>query len=138
LTERDPNLLTMTRSYDPNVDRPLRIQRPDGTSTRYEYFGCNTINNYCGDSLLRLMVETRERNAADTSTISYKRVYTDSLGRPKYEQAQSFDGGLATVQSMYDARGNLASQSTPYFAGTNQYRGSSYTYDLLNRVTQTQ
>ncbi len=133
----DTNSRTTIWTYDPNFSRVIRIQHPDGTSTRQSYAFCNAGNSYCGDSLLRFMTETSEQNASDVK-VSYSRVYADSLGRPKYEQELSFNGALSTAQTMYDDRGNVASRSVPYFAGTEPYRGSSFSYDLLGRLTKTQ
>jgi RHS repeat-associated protein len=135
LTEQDPNGRVVTNWYD-DLGRMTRVKRPDGTSTRQSYFACNAAINYCGDSLLRLMVKTAERDYNDATDVSYRYTYLDTLGRKKYEEQLALNGGLSVVQTMYDPRGNIASQSLPYYANTGAYKGMSYTYDLLNRRTR--
>src|SRR5262249_31884607 len=74
--------------------------------------------------------------AADGSGNQWVRTYFDGLGRT----TQVVKKGPATgqdiyVDTTYDARGNVAKQSRPYYQGGTVYNTTT-NYDALNRVTK--
>jgi RHS repeat-associated protein len=135
-SETDPNGLTTFWYYD-DFGRLARQVRPDGTGSRLTYSPCNASTSFCGDGLLRDMVQVDERNVND-QIISYQYVFYDSLGRVKYDETLGFSGALSVVETLYDSLGNVASRSNPYYAGSDRYQGTSFTYDLYGRVTEAQ
>jgi RHS repeat-associated protein len=136
LTQQDPNGFTTSWQYD-DFGRQVHQVRADGTGSRRTYFPCKASNSYCGDSLLRFMVQEDERDTGDKPR-SYSYLFYDSLGRVKYDETAGFSGALSVVTTLYDARGNVADQSMPYYAGSDRYVGTSFNYDLFNRVTKSQ
>lgn len=135
-TRKDPNLFQTQWFYD-DFGRLSHVLLPDGTGSRRSYSACASSSNYCGDSLLRYMVQEDERDVHD-AIISYKYAFYDSVGRVKYDESLGLGGALSVVETLYDARGNIASKSMPYYAGTDAYKGTSFSYDLYNRIVGTQ
>jgi RHS repeat-associated protein len=135
-TETDPNGFTTSWFYD-DFGRFAHQLRPDGTGSRRTYSVCNASTNYCGDSLLRYMVQEDSRDTHD-NIINYEYKFYDSLNRIKYAESLGYSGALSVVETLYDPRGNTASQSMPYYAGTDAYKGTSFTYDLYNRLIGTE
>ncbi len=135
-TATDPNGFQTLWAYD-DFGRKNHEVRPDGTGSRRTYSACNGSINSCGDGLLRYVVQEDERNTSD-QVVSYQYVFLDSFNRVKYDETLGFGGALSVVETLYDPRGNVASRSMPYYAGTDVYRGTAFSYDLYNRVTKTQ
>jgi RHS repeat-associated protein len=138
LSEADPNAI-VTNWVPDDFGREREMIRPDQTRTYKRYFNCTSSNGYCGDSLLRYVVRTEERNTANdgNNLINYKDEFFDALGRAKYEQSRGFDGQIVVTERLYDNRGNVALQTNPYYAGAGSVSGVSMTYDSLGRVTET-
>jgi RHS repeat-associated protein len=131
-TETDPNGNVTVTGYD-DLGRTVRVRRPDGTATRQAFTACNAGNGFCGDGLLRFFVQVSERDVSD-QIVNYKSTYYDAANRPKYDHTLSFDGAVTVVRTNYNARGNVETQSVPYFAGAGAFAQTTYTYDLLNRL----
>jgi YD repeat-containing protein len=136
LTETDPNGFVTSWEYD-DFGRMKHEVRPDHTGLRRTYSACNANTNYCGDSLLRYMVQEDERDVND-NIITYSYKFYDSLRRVKYDETLGYSGALSVVETMYDSRGNVASKSMPYYAGTDTVKGTSFAYDLYNRVVSSE
>ena len=62
--------------------------------------------------------------------------YLDILMREVRQVTESLDGRSSIVDTVYDARGRIASKSEPYYAGDTVY-WTSITYDVLNRPVVT-
>ena len=135
-SQTDPNGFAALWFYD-DFGRLVRELRPDGTGSRRTYSPCNAGTNYCGDSLLRYMVQVDERDVSD-NIITYQYLFYDGLGRAKYDEALGFSGALSVVESLYDPVGNLVSRSNPYYAGTDRYQGASFSYDLYHRLVSSE
>jgi RHS repeat-associated protein len=135
----DPNGLVTTFVPD-DFGREKEMIRPDGTRTFKSYYNCTSANSYCGDGLLRYVVHTEERNAANDAVnlINYSDQFVDMMGRVKYVQSRGFGGQTTATETLYDSRGNVVLKTNPYYAGTGSVSGVPMSYDSLNRLTQTQ
>jgi RHS repeat-associated protein len=134
----DPNNQITTFNPD-DFGREKEMIRPDGTRTYKSYYNCTSANAFCGDGLLRYVVRTEERNAANDSNnlINYSDQFVDMMGRAKYVQSRGFLGQTVVTETLYDNRGNVALKTNPYYAGTGGVSGVSMYYDYLNRLTRT-
>jgi RHS repeat-associated protein len=135
LSTTDPNGVTTSWVPD-DFGREKQMTRPDQTRTFKKYYNCLSSNSYCGDTLLRYVVRTEERNTSD-AMINYTDQFFDALGRVKYEQSLGFNGQTVVTETLYDERGNVALKTHPHFAGSGSVSGLSMSYDVLGRLTQT-
>lgn len=110
---------TTTTTYD-TFGRVTKVTGPDGswTSTSYVNTG-NPTTQY---------VQTAVSDG--TADGLWSRVYLDGLGRTYRTVAE----GGATVDTTYDAQGQVATTSAPYLAGQTPQR-TGYVYDGLGRTT---
>lgn len=135
-TITDPNGLITNYDYDA-FNRPTRVLRPDGTATRWSIGDCPSPS-YCGDSLLRYYVQEDQRNTSD-GIIHDRYLYRDMFDREKYDEPRTLNGSLSVVHTVYDALGRVSARSVPYLSGSGDpYSVESFSYDLLNRLTQVQ
>jgi RHS repeat-associated protein len=133
----DPNNQVTTFVPD-DFGREKEMIRPNGTRTFKTYFNCTSANSFCGDGLLRYVVRTEERNAANdpNNLINYSDQFLDLMGRVKYVQSRGFNGETVVTENLYDNRGNVALKTDPHYAGSSA-SGVSMTYDPLNRLVRT-
>ncbi|MEO8018728.1 MAG: FG-GAP-like repeat-containing protein [Pseudomonadota bacterium] len=136
-SKTDPNNQVVTFIPD-DFGREKEMIRPNGIRTFKSYFNCTSANSFCGDGLLRYVVRTEERNAANdpNSLINYSDQFLDLMGRVKYEQSRGFDGQTVVMENLYDSRGNVALKTDPHYAGSSA-SGVAMTYDSLNRLVRT-
>jgi RHS repeat-associated protein len=128
-SETDPNGLVSSSVYDA-YGRKTQERRPDGTSTNWSFWSCDSTNNYCGVSDLRwAFAETELDNAS--ALITYKYVYHDALNRVRYDERLNLAGGLTYFVTGYDALGRKSLEYVPVSTGRWHYH--VVTYDLLNR-----
>ena len=135
----DPNSQTTTWIPD-DFGREKEMIRPDGTRTYKSYYNCTSANSFCGNGLLRYVVRTEERNAANdpNNLVNYSDQFVDVMGRVKYVQSRGFGGQTVVSETLYDNRGNVALKTNPYYAGTGSVSGTAMYYDNLNRLVRTQ
>jgi RHS repeat-associated protein len=134
----DPNNQVTTWIPD-DFGREKEMIRPDGTRTYKSYYNCTAANSFCGDGLLRYVVRTEERNAANdpNNLINFSDQFMDVMGRQKYVQSRGFGGQTVVTATLYDDRGNVALKSNPYYAGAGSASGVAMDYDNLNRLVRT-
>ncbi len=112
-----------TTQYDA-LCRPIRTDLPDGGFTITSYNGI-------GDPTAQY-VET-QTPPADGSGNVWARVYMDGFGRPYRSIAKGPAVGQdITADTAYDDRGNVASQTAPYYTGDPVYT-TTFDYDALDR-----
>ncbi len=112
-----------TTQYDA-LCRPIRTDLPDGGFTITSY-------NSLGDPTAQY-VET-QTPPADGSGNVWARVYMDGFGRPYRSTAKGPAVGQGiTADTAYDDRGNVASQTAPYYTGDPVY-STTFDYDALDR-----
>lgn len=131
ISTTDANSQTTTCEYSDPLNRPTRVNLPDGGSTRHVY-AQDSHGNY---------IETFTRLDANRETSS--RQYVDGLGRASrsfgYEN-QDPNNPYLTVDTIYDSMGRVSQVSSPYrsagYDSTPNQSGNWTTtvYDDLGRV----
>jgi RHS repeat-associated protein len=129
-----PNGLTTTWQYD-NFGRKTLEVRADGTQTTWTYVQC-TPNSGCVAPEAYYVLET-PLDAQGNKNGPYKSFAFDMLDREVYRMTEGFDGSWIAVQTIYDGLGRVQKKSRPYFYFANppQLQWTTYTYDVLARVT---
>jgi RHS repeat-associated protein len=121
-----PNNLPTTWTYD-SFGRKLSETRADGTQTSRAYDFCNSTDCPHGGFI--------ETVTASGSAPAIQ--YHDALQRVIRTGTVSLTGQPVYQDTVYDARGNVASKTRPYFAG-GIAQASSYDYDALGRPIKEQ
>jgi RHS repeat-associated protein len=133
-----PNGLTTTWSYDV-YGRKVQEVRADGTQTRWSYVYCSPYNSStvnCPVSGAAYYIQaTPYASDGTTQNGPIGIVYYDTLDREIARDTQGFDGSDIRAAKQYDAFGNVAQQSRPYFVSGGTQHFTTYQYDALNRVT---
>ena len=123
----DLNGNTTTTQYDA-LCRPIRTDLPDGGFTITDYVSIGTPTAQ--------YIQTETPPAGGTGNV-WSRTYMDGFGRPYRSTARGPAAGQdITADTAYDARGNVASQTAPYYTGDPVYT-TSFDYDALDRPTRT-
>jgi RHS repeat-associated protein len=126
-----PNGLTTTWQYD-SFGRKTREIRADNTQTTFIYVpcaGCANIPNLAYYVMVTPVDASNNQNGAKTW------VLFDTLDRELYRCADAFDGTPTCTQTVYDGVRRVQKKSRPYFYNTGTPQWTTYTYDLLSRVT---
>ncbi|MDT8405174.1 RHS repeat-associated core domain-containing protein [Sulfuriflexus sp.] len=130
-----PNSLS-TLNYYNDLGLMYKETKADGTITRNNWYFCSTCteNPY--------YVWNRPLSSDDaTSNGAWTKTYYDSLDRVIRRETQGFDGSGSTPVIVelteYDAAGRVARTSRPFIDGSSNIQWTSYTYDVLGRVTST-
>ena len=133
-SQTDPNGLALNLDYD-GFGRLTRQRRPDLTASRFALTACTAGNSWCGkNSSARVKVTRTERNTLD-SILRTDEQFLDGFGRVRWSHSDSLESGPAIVETLYDAFGRASQATQPYFSGGIVY-STSYTRDLVGRVTQ--
>jgi RHS repeat-associated protein len=142
-SQTDPNSTTanpiVTKwSYDPFF-RKVQENRPDGTYTTWTYNDCATYGGcILGSHALALsyFIYTTANAIENDGT-----TYFDQVDRPLMSNSMMLSGGYNRNEARYDSLGRTAQQAMPcvYSAvATPCTYWTTNTYDLLNRLTQSQ
>ena len=122
----DLNGNTTTTQYDA-LCRPIRTDLPDGGFAITDYVSIGTPTAQ--------YIQTETPPAGGTGNV-WSRTYMDGFGRPWRSTARGPTAGQdITADTAYDARGNVASQTAPYYTGDPVYT-TSFDYDALDRPTR--
>ncbi|HEY3351640.1 MAG TPA: FG-GAP-like repeat-containing protein [Polyangia bacterium] len=125
LTASNANSQTVTKQYDA-LGRLTRTDGPLGAYETKAYVGFgNATAQY---------VETR-RPALTGTAERYERAYFDGLGRTYKTVSRGPAAPDIVTEMVYNARGQAAQQSLPYYAG-DAVKWATMTYDALDRVTK--
>ena len=122
-----PNNLTTTWSYD-SFGRKSSESRADGTNTAWTYTRCADSPGTCPTYGVYFVSVT-------STGAPQSRSFLDSLNREIRTETQGFDGTWVRRDTQYDSQGRVAQVSKPYKAGDTAV-WTTFTYDVLNRVTQ--
>ncbi|WP_158596251.1 toxin TcdB middle/N-terminal domain-containing protein [Oleomonas cavernae] len=127
-TSVDVNGLTTTWTYD-KLCRPTQVVKPGGQFTTWAYAGLGTP----ASQHLRLAGPAPNNSAGDL----WSKVYFDGFGRPWQTVVEGAVAGQDVyIRKSYDGRGNVVTETLPYFAGATS-QTTTYKFDALNRVIQT-
>ena len=136
----DANGLPTTWAYGDGFGRLTLETRPDHTTTQWTYKPCQAVS-YCPDTVKSAFGAT----AYDTSgqPMSEVSTYTDSIDRTvqKFTRTINPSGSFFNFQDwQYDPLGRLVRHGLPCLTADCPTRQGqvNYTYDGLDRVTQTQ
>ncbi len=130
-------------TYDPKWGKPLTYTSNGGLTTNYQYDGfgrltktilpegyaiTQTLNWENTDGVYSLLSQ-QPGGGADV------KIWYDILGREVKRQTSGFNNQWLTQTTTYDAKGNVASQTKPYYLGETPIATTTQ-YDQYNRVTQ--
>lgn len=129
ISETDSNGKTTTTTYD-SFGRPLNTTTPDLLVTTWTYpaladYGLVGIQN------VATTITGGGLPAALTS-----RKFFDGLGRTIITESPGAGTAVIRAQHSYDARGNVATQTVPFFVGQTAGPVTATLYDVLGRVSQ--
>jgi RHS repeat-associated protein len=130
-TSTDPNQLQTVWSQD-DYGRTTWETRPDGTYDTWGYQACNTTNNFCGVTDLRMQV-LRKSFGSDNSFVGYLYRYVDGFSRERYREYTRVLGTVTIESVLYDSLGRPTTEYLPYSVASNGYK--TFAYDILNRAT---
>jgi RHS repeat-associated protein len=133
-----PNGLTTTWTYD-SFGRKTSEVRPDGTMTKWFYQYCSGINGgteNCGPGAAYRIAAVPYAADGVTQNGPFGVVYFDTLDREVGRYTQGFDGSTIAVSKLYDSFGRVQYQSRPFFASAGTQQWTTFTYDVLGRVTK--
>jgi len=126
-TTTDPNGQTTSFGYD-RMDRRTSANYPDGGQTTLQY------SDDSPGAALPILITTTKTASPDPSVTSTTTL--DGLSRVARTQLTSDTYGTDTVDTTYDADGNIASVSNPYRTTSDSTYGlTQYAYDALGRKT---
>src|ERR1051326_4318685 len=121
-----PNGLTTTWDYDTFGRKTLEV-RADGTKTTWGYFWFGPGQGYY------VVTTAQDQNGNQNGPLAWS--LFDHLDREYYRCTQGFDGASICVQTVYDGFGRVQKKSRPYFYDTAVPLWTTYSYDVLARVT---
>ena len=138
-SQTDPNWTTAnpiktTWGYDP-FQRKNSELRPDGTSTSWTYNSCTTGG--CANTNNITTITKTLVNVGGTAQ-SVTNSYLDSIDRTLVTSSTMLSGAYDRNEVQYNPLGLVAQQGAPctFTACTNYW--TTFAYDVLNRVTQSQ
>jgi RHS repeat-associated protein len=136
LTATDPNDQTVTTDYDAYT-RPVRVTRPDGTTTTTTYLAAGTVSG-TDDQRQRIRTEVADGSAGDG--VIWREALLDGLGRTYRTRHEGPAPGTAIVaDTRYaDASDRPEGRSAPVIGnatGANPTRWTTYRYDAARRPT---
>jgi RHS repeat-associated protein len=124
--QTDANSLKTITSYD-TFGKPYKITEADGSKTIIAYGWCNGMDGAPSGSLWLKYTETSGSSPA--------KVYYDKLGREMRKEVIGFDGRPIYSDIVYNALGQVAKQSNPYFKGETAV-WTEFSYDEIGRLIQ--
>jgi RHS repeat-associated protein len=130
----DPNAIDMFWQYDA-FGRRTRETRADNTFVTWEYVDCATIGCLGSNNKMTILEKQYDTSA---SLVTQQRIYTDKLDRPISASAVMLSGAYNRIDREYDALGRVYRESAPYWSSGGTPYWTTYTYDLIDRVTQVQ
>ena len=136
----DPNGLAASWQYADGFGRKTKEARPDGTYTTWAYVNCNgTTGCLVGANGLVISHDVYNTNA---TVQSWGSDYLDQIDRPLMSIQIMMNGTTYSRNELrYDSLGRVSQRSFPctYSALTTTCTyWTTNTYDVLNRLTQTQ
>lgn len=128
------NPIQTTWGYDP-FQRKISEARPDSTSTTWGYNSCAT--NGCVNNNNHMTVTQTNVNYGGT-TESVTNTYLDAMDRTLVTSRQMLSGAYDRNEVQYNSLGLVKEQGAPCtFVSCTNY-STNFTYDVLNRLTQSQ
>ncbi len=137
---------TEQRSYNNTWGYVTVMTGPNELSTRWEYdgFGRKVFEQRADGTIMQKSYRWCDGNCptngsyytvTQTSGLPTTYVYYDMLGREIESAKEGFNGTVVKTSTIYDAKGNVAQKSDPYYEGS----APAWTileYDLKNRPVQ--
>jgi RHS repeat-associated protein len=135
LSQTDPNGIVTSWQYD-TFARKIKELRPDGTSTTWAYNSCATAG--CVNANNKMTVVLTNFNVTSGSILNTSNTYLDAVDRVLVTSKQLVTGAFDRTEVQYDSLGHVHQSSVPcLFASCTTY-WTVNTYDVLDRLTQTQ
>lgn len=145
----DPNKRKKQWSQD-SLGRPYLYQGEDGNGSRQVYEYCKGISGGTVDCpsvsgrTSSYVITTIPVATVDVSKGTYgaangpaTKTYFDAWKRPIRVESETFvDGEWLVVETVYDNRGRVSSQSLPFLATSTTKYWTNFKYDILDRKTE--
>ncbi|MBI4528352.1 MAG: hypothetical protein HY695_31545, partial [Deltaproteobacteria bacterium] len=128
-SQTDPNSQTTTSLYD-QFGRISQVTGPLDTSSTYGTVHYDYLD-WGNPSLQRVLTKRTEQHGA--ANFIWTEEYFDGLGRVDRTISEGPGGQTITVDTEYDARGQVEMQSAPRFSGIPVW--TTFDYDVLGRQT---
>lgn len=134
-TVTDPNNLVTTWNTWDDFGRPTKMTNPDGTYITWQYLNSATYLAYDG-----VLLE-KDLYASNSTLIQNWQTAYDSVDRTRVKLNYGLSGSYNRADITYDSLGRVSQQSFPCtfsaWTTTCTYWNTN-SYDVLNRLTQTQ
>lgn len=130
-------------TYNTKWGKPLTYISSNGLTTSYQYDGFGRLTKTTLPEGYDITQTLSWENSDGVYSLSSNRpggganvkIWYDILGREVKRQTSGFAGQLLTQTMVYDSKGNVVSQTKPYYAGETPITTTTQ-YDQYNRVTQ--
>jgi RHS repeat-associated protein len=134
----DPNGIQSTMVYDAR-GRLIRTNNPDGTASTTEFAECGlpplpSCESGTGPNEFIVISKTLDTSG---NRLTEQWTYVDELVRPLVVSRQTMSSGWNRVNYEYDKEKNLKRQTAPFWWGGGTQYWTNFSYDRLNRQTQT-
>jgi RHS repeat-associated protein len=130
----DANGITTSWQYSDGFGRVTQVNKPDGTAVSITYNACappNTCQPLWRSFVWKSFLD-KSGNTINKAVTTY-----DAADRPMEDSQLTLAGLWTVVLRTYDSMGRLSSRTEPFFSTGTPY-ASTYSYDILNRITQLQ
>ena len=137
-----PNDLTSTTQYD-DFGRPIIVQTADGNRSEITRQWCSSSctipaikYGYSSQSVSHV-ITTRYKGSNLVEFMAPAKIYYDVFNREIRRESVAFDGTPVYVDINYNALGQVAISTTPYFNNDVAAKyASEFQYDVLGNVTR--
>jgi len=123
LNMNDINSQDTNFTYD-QLCRPTRTDRPGGGFTQNLFVNIGTATGQ--------WIETQNPGAVSPDVV-FTRVVFDGYGRTWRDVAEGTSSAAILSDNTFDPRGNVATQTAPYYNGVDTPQITNFKYDTLNR-----
>lgn len=135
-SQTNPNGMTVSWAYD-NFGRKTQENRPDGTYSTWTFNKCTDWAGACYSWDNNYYRINQYNYATNGTTLNWLVTFHDPIDRMVDRASINLVGQQVNERWIYNALGQLSSQSTPArLSGGEPFYYASFSYDLIGRQTQ--